>query len=83
MDSNAASGALPVLPSGTHYFQWAFHAVPTGILIVNSNGNIVMANKHLLGLFRYSESELLGQPIELLLPPRVRAMHPGLVRAFF
>ena len=83
MDSNAIAASVPVLPTGTDYFQWVVHAVPTGIVIVNLSGNIVMANKHLLGLFRYSESELIGQPIEVLLPQRIRAMHPGLVRAFF
>ncbi|MGQ0836892.1 MAG: PAS domain-containing sensor histidine kinase [Gammaproteobacteria bacterium] len=34
-------------------------------------------------LFGYSRSELLGQPIETLVPVRYRAAHPGLRQSFF
>ena len=47
----------------------AVHASPSGILIVDAGGEIVFANEALLGMFDYELDELLGQPIEILVPP--------------
>ncbi|MFP6847437.1 MAG: PAS domain-containing sensor histidine kinase [Pseudomonas sp.] len=73
---------MPLSASNDH-FRLVVDAAPTGIVMVDPHGTIVLVNRHLLGLFGYAEAELLGQPIELLLPQSVRATHPGKVRAFF
>ena len=65
------------------HFRLVVDAAPTGIVMVDPQGLIVLVNRHLLGLFDYEESDLLGQPVETLLPQRIRATHPGKVRAFF
>ncbi|WP_342620166.1 PAS domain-containing sensor histidine kinase [Rhodoferax sp. GW822-FHT02A01] len=65
------------------HFRLVVDAAPTGIVMVDPNGQIVLVNRHLLSLFGYSESDLMGQPVEILLPQRIRATHPGKVRAFF
>lgn len=41
---------------------------PNGILMVDEKGFIVLANKELENLFRYECNELLGEPIEILVP---------------
>ncbi|MCH8134759.1 MAG: PAS domain S-box protein [Proteobacteria bacterium] len=46
----------------------AVHASPSGILIVGGDGCIAFANQALLGMFGYSSDELLGHPIEILVP---------------
>ncbi|HEY4685026.1 MAG TPA: PAS domain S-box protein [Dehalococcoidia bacterium] len=56
-------------------FRNLFEAAPDGILIVDSNGRVVDANAQVEGLFGYSRSELLGQPIEKLVPERLRSRH--------
>jgi PAS domain S-box-containing protein len=44
-------------------------------LIVNPQGNIVLVNSQAERLFGYLRDELLGQPIEALVPLRFRARH--------
>ena len=48
---------------------------PDGVLVVDEHGHIEAANKQLLKDFGYSEAELLGQPVEILLPPALRQRH--------
>ncbi|MEL6845068.1 MAG: PAS domain S-box protein, partial [Bacteroidota bacterium] len=60
-----------------------FHTTVEGILVVNEKGEICMANQRSLNLLEYSEAELLNQPVEVLIPPRVRAAHPQKTASFF
>ncbi|MEL6653430.1 MAG: PAS domain-containing protein, partial [Bacteroidota bacterium] len=60
-----------------------FHTTVEGILVVNENGEICMANQRSLNLLEYSEAELLNQPVEVLIPARVRAAHPHKTAGFF
>ena len=48
-----------------------------GILIVDEGGQIVVANGQIEAMFGYTQRELLGQPMETLLPARVRDRHVG------
>ena len=52
-------------------------AAPTGMIMVDDQGTIVLVNRHVELLFGYEREELLGKPIELLIPARFRARHPG------
>src|SRR5262249_36838013 len=52
-------------------------ADPNGVLVVESHGRIETVNGRLTKLFGYCQGELLGQPVELLLPERIGgAMSP-------
>ncbi len=57
--------------------------LPDAIVIVNATGRMVMVNERALEMFRYSRNELIGQPIEMLLPTRFRGAHIGHRRALF
>lgn len=48
---------------------------PDGVLVTDEHGRIEAANKQLLKDFGYSEAELIGQPVEILLPPAMRTRH--------
>jgi PAS domain S-box-containing protein len=48
---------------------------PVAMALVDGDGSILFANQALLELFGYDASELVGEPIERLLPPEVRAVH--------
>jgi PAS domain S-box-containing protein len=53
-----------------------FNNATVGILAVNGEGNIIMANGHLLKQFGYDNvSELIGQKVELLIPKNLREKH--------
>jgi PAS domain S-box-containing protein len=46
-----------------------------GILIVEEDSRIVAANRQVEAMFGYSERDLVGQPMEVLLPEGLRARH--------
>jgi PAS domain S-box-containing protein len=50
-------------------------AIPTAMLIVDANGVMTHSNELAANLFGYELSELLGQPIELLVPADVKEKH--------
>jgi two-component system sensor kinase FixL len=62
-------------------FRLVVEASPTGIVLVDAQGHIVLVNVRAEKLFGYGREELIGQPIELLVPERFRE-HPA-HRAFF
>jgi len=66
----------------TEQFRVALEAAPTGMLMTNAAGIIVLANAQIEALFGYPREELLGQRLEMLVPERFRALHPGLRKAF-
>jgi PAS domain S-box-containing protein len=51
--------------------------------MINQNGLIEMVNAEAERVFGYERQELLGQPIEILVPERFRRAHPGLRGSFF
>jgi PAS domain S-box-containing protein len=54
-----------------------FELASIGILMVNTNGEIVTANPFIIQQFGYSRAELIGKKIEMLIPPRFRTKHVG------
>jgi PAS domain S-box-containing protein len=57
-------------------------AAPNAMVMVNRAGEIVMVNAQAERVFGYSRAELLGRPVEMLVPPRFRGHHAGLREAF-
>jgi PAS domain S-box-containing protein len=64
-------------------FKDLLEAAPDAIVIVDQAGAIILVNAQTEKLFGYPRAELLGQRIELLLPPRYHAKHPSHRDAFF
>lgn len=58
-------------------------ASPSGILLANSEGRMVLVNAATERLFGYTRHELIGQVVELLIPERFRDVHPGHRAGFF
>jgi PAS domain S-box-containing protein len=48
---------------------------PFSIIVVGSFGKIALANKETERMFGYSQDELIGQTVDLLIPARLRAQH--------
>lgn len=53
----------------------AFERCPSGLLIVDESGRITMLNEQMERLLGYQRAELLGQPVEVLLPFRFVETH--------
>lgn len=56
-------------------FQALFNHASMGIVVVNSKGAIQSVNPFALKLFGYATEELIGKPIELLIPSRYHHNH--------
>ena len=57
-------------------FRLATEASPSGIVLVNDRGRIVLVNTHAEELFGYRREELLGKLVEILVPERFASQHP-------
>jgi two-component system, LuxR family, sensor kinase FixL len=64
-------------------FRLVTEAAPNAIVMVNRAGQIVLVNAQAERVFEYSRTELLGQPIEMLVPERFRSGHAAMCAGFF
>jgi PAS domain S-box-containing protein len=56
-------------------FRNTVEAAPYGMLMIDAGGTIVLANPHITRIFGYTQAELVGSSIELLVPERYRGAH--------
>ena len=68
---------------GDSLFRELLESAPDAIVIVNKTGTIVLVNSQTERLFGYPREELLGQPVEMLVPQRFRSRHPGYRNNYF
>ena len=64
-------------------FRLVVEAAPNAMVMVNQAGEIVLVNAQTERVFEYSRAELLGQPIEMLVPERFRRGHVEMCASFF
>lgn len=60
------------------YLTTIIDSVPTAVVVVNQDGDMVLVNTQTELLFGYSRDELLGSQIDILVPDRFRDKHPAL-----
>jgi PAS domain S-box-containing protein len=64
-------------------YRGLLETVPDAIVMVNTTGRIVLINSQAEEMFGYSREELLGQPVEILLPERFRDRHVAHRASYF
>ncbi len=64
-------------------FRQAVESAPSGMIMIDSQGRIILTNKAISQLFGYSPDELIGTSIEQLVPHRFRSKHPAQRSQFF
>ncbi len=67
----------------THLLARAFERMPVAMVVVDHRGAITMVNIEAEKVFGYTHDELIGQPVERLVPVRYRQAHPGYRHGFF
>jgi len=60
----------------------AVESAPSGLLMTDAEGRLVLVNREVERMFGYARAELLGQPIERLIPMRFREAHPRFRQGF-
>ena len=68
---------------GESLFRGLLESAPDAIVIVNKAGTIVLVNSQTETLFGYPREELLGKPLDILVPERFRQPHHGHLDAYF
>jgi PAS domain S-box-containing protein len=58
-------------------FRGLLDAAPDAFVIVDASGCIAMINEQTERWFGYDRDELIGQPVEMLVPERYRELHVG------
>jgi PAS domain S-box-containing protein len=68
--------------SADEMFRGLLESAPDAMVIVGSDGRIVLVNRQTEQLFGSGRDELIGREVETLIPPRFRQRHPGHRAAF-
>src|SRR5882724_2774032 len=63
-------------------FRALLEAAPDAMIVVGPDGRIVLVNSQAEKVFGYRREELLGQPVEILIPDRFREVHPQLLGGY-
>ena len=63
-------------------FMLAVEACPSGMLMVDRDGKMALANPEIERQFGYACDELIGQPVDMLVPDRFHHQHLGHRQAF-
>ena len=75
-DETERRNAEEALRQSEEHARMLFEFSPDAVLVCDPQGSIREANARVEALFGYKREELVGQPIEVLVPERFRAAHP-------
>jgi PAS domain S-box-containing protein len=75
--------AEAALRQSEEQFRVAVEGAPNGMITVGRDGAILMANSQMEIIFGYTREELLGHPVEMLVPERFRGQHFRQLSEFF
>jgi PAS domain S-box-containing protein len=74
VSSNLSAASTPGLDAR---FDGLLEAAPDAIVGVDHDGRIVLVNGQAVRLFGYDREELIGRPVEILVPDAARSVHPS------
>lgn len=80
-DSGAVVGLGAILTDVTaqrsveKFLGLVVEACPNGLIVCDQGGTIVLVNRSTESLFGFDRNELVGRPVEVLVPPRLRSRH--------
>lgn len=80
--AQAEAAAANRLRQAQERFRLVVEANINGLLVADKTGRIVLANAALAKLFGYTQDELLGQSVDLLLPESARPGHASMMTSY-
>jgi methyl-accepting chemotaxis protein len=81
--ANDRPAAPPSRDVAEDEYRLVVEAAPIAFVAITAEGTIDLVNAQAEKLFGYRREELLGQPVEMLVPARFRTNHPGHRTGFF
>lgn len=72
----------PIVLAGDQYLQ-VLDTAPDAMVVVDTSSKIVFVNVQTEKLFGYARSELLGRPLDVLIPERFRGVHGMHIARYF
>lgn len=82
LESEDRRKAEQLLRETEQFFRSVLELAPDGLMVVDADGIIRLANAQSERLFGYTRDEIVGQPIEIVVPETVRSHHPALRQSF-
>ncbi|MER8847765.1 PAS domain S-box protein [Mesorhizobium australicum] len=76
VDITESERAEAALRHSEERFRSAVEAAPSGMVMTDGNGRIILVNLHAEAVFGYEREEMIGQGIEMLVPDQFRSSHP-------
>ncbi len=76
------STALAEGSKSIDWFELIVEGAPDALLMTDRDGVITLVNSKAEGLFGYARAELLGRPVQMLVPLQFRDRHPEHVAGF-
>jgi PAS domain S-box-containing protein len=64
-------------------FRSLLEAAPDAMAVVDRNGTIILVNARVEQIFAYKREELIGKPVDVLVPERYRGLHARHRSSFF
>lgn len=77
MVSERAAGTRPETEVADKKFRALLESAPDSIVIIDRDGRIAIVNQQVEQMFGSRRDELIGQPVEILIPERFREQHVG------
>jgi PAS domain S-box-containing protein len=77
LDSRAPRDLRVSHDSAEQLMQRIVEAAPCGMVMIDARGAIVLVNPQAESMFGYARNELIGKPLEILLPERFGRAHSG------
>ncbi len=82
MTEHAPAGAPPPVIEDLGVYRSLFSAAADGLLLVDPQGQIVLANPSAAQLLGYAQHELVGLPVDALVPDSIRPRHAAYREAY-
>lgn len=82
MQHDPTAGSELLAGQSDRLFHGFLEAAPDAVVIIDGNGAIAQVNSQAEKLFGYGRAELVGRPLEMLMPERYRGSHVAQTRAY-